>query len=339
MIRGCALCVVSSMLATYAFAADFTLPRDGWVSWQVPAVEDAPDWCCRDWRDGKSTPKPCQLDTGRDGYGSRDGAKTDSMRVYARFERGKVERLRALSASCPVQTNTSIQDRGTVSTDASAHWLAGLVQQSDGDARSRDLVVRDALAALAVHRGDVARDALTGIARNNARTTNRKEAVFWLAHLRGVEGAAIATSIMFGDEDAEVREHAAFAVSQSKSPQAAADLIRLANTDADPGVRGNAWLWLARTESTATEDAIDSALRKESDDAVRRQAIFALSQLPDVRATRALITVLEDQSRLSEDRKQAVFWLSQSKSAAAQTYLERLLTAAGPATRRQATAR
>ncbi|HKE93867.1 MAG TPA: HEAT repeat domain-containing protein, partial [Povalibacter sp.] len=131
----------------------------------------------------------------------------------------------------------------------------------------------------------------------------------------------------------------AFAVSQSKSPQAAADLIRLANTDADPGVRGNAWLWLARTESTATEDAIDSALRKESDDAVRRQAIFALSQLPDVRATRALITVLEDQSRLSEDRKQAVFWLSQSKSAAAQTYLERLLTAAGPATRRQATAR
>jgi HEAT repeat protein len=131
---------------------------------------------------------------------------------------------------------------------------------------------------------------------------------------------------MFGDEDADVREHAAFAVSQSKSPDAAADLIRLANTDEDAGVRSHAWFWLAKTQSAATEGAIGSALRKETNDHVRRQAIFALSQLPEDRATRSLIALAEDRSRPSEDRKGAVFWLAQSKGGAAQAYLEKVLT-------------
>jgi hypothetical protein len=38
------------------------------------------------------------------GYGSRDDATTDTVRIYARFEEGKLERLRALSADCPVQS-------------------------------------------------------------------------------------------------------------------------------------------------------------------------------------------------------------------------------------------
>jgi HEAT repeat protein len=328
MTRSAVLLSMLCFVTSSALAAELKLPRDGWASWQVPAVDDAPAWCCWSWRDDKNAaPKPCQLDVADDSFGNRDDAKTDTIRVYARFEAGRIQRLRALSATCPVQTNKPVADLGTVSADDSARWLAGLLQSNNVDEPTRPSVSRDALPALAIHRGDVADEALTRIARNDSRKKIRKEAVFWLAHLRGLPGAKVATAIMFGDEDEEVREHAAFAVSQSKSPDAASDLIRLANTDADAGVRGQAWFWLAKTESPATEGAIGSALRKERDDEVRKQAIFALSQLPDPRATNALIAVAEDQSRTSEDRKQAIFWLAQSEAPSAQAYLEKVLTA------------
>ena len=66
---------------------------------------------------------------------------------------------------------------------------------------------------------------------------------------------------------------------------------------------------------------------RTADEHVREQAIFALSQLPDERATRALIAAAEDRSLSREQRKRAVFWLAQSESEAAQTYLEKVLTA------------
>lgn len=320
--RACAIALglVSGTLASHAFAAELTLPRNGWTSWEVTAVEDAPAWCCFSAWDEPAA-KPCRLDGRSDGYGNRNGETTHSIRVYARLAEGKVERLRALSTTCPVQANTKIEDLGTVAANDSAGWLSALVKQGE----HHPLVGHDVLAALAIHGGDVARDALIDVARSDAHDEHRKEAVFWLAHLRGQEGADIATFMMFNDPDADMRKHAAFAVSQSKSPRAAAYLIRLANSDKDANVRAHAWFSLSQTEASEAEEAITVALQKEADRQVRDQAIFALSQLPDERATRALIAVAENRSLPREDRKRAVFWLSQSDSSAAQGYLERVI--------------
>jgi HEAT repeat protein len=144
--------------------------------------------------------------------------------------------------------------------------------------------------------------------------------------MRGTAGADVTSSLMFNDKDAEVRKHAAFAITQSKSPRVAPDLIRLGNTDKDGDVRAQAWFWLAHTGAPTAEDAITAALKKDQDDHVREQAIFALSQLPDDRAPRALIAAAENQSLSHEQRKRAVFWLAQSKSDAAQAYLDKVLT-------------
>jgi HEAT repeat protein len=86
------------------------------------------------------------------------------------------------------------------------------------------------------------------------------------------------------------------------------------------------WLAMVRSSDGADVDAtINAALRKDVDEDVREQAIFALSRLPDERATKALIAVAEDQSLTHEQRKRAVFWLSQLESGAAQAYLEKVL--------------
>jgi hypothetical protein len=329
IIRSSMLLVSGLVAMSQASAADLALPRDGWASWQVAATEGAPAWCCWDsWKESDASRPTCRLDEDRNNFGSRDRSTTDAVRMYARLEGGRVERLRVLSANCPVETKTSIHDLGTVAADDSARWLIALPRDA---VKKRDGGLGDnLLAALAIHQGDRAGNALAAIARGDADIDSRQKAVFWLAMMRGVAGADIATSIMFNDKAAEVRKHAAFAITQSRSPRVAQDLIRLGNTDQDDDVRAQAWFWLAHTGSPLSEEAILAALRKDADGHVREQTIFALSQLPDDRGTRALIAVAEDRSLPDEHRKRAVFWLAQSESAGAQAFLDKVL--AGPVT-------
>ncbi len=320
-----ALCLVGLAMASPTRSAELTLPRDGWASWQVDAVEGAPAMCCwSSWDDRQPSPKACRLDNEHGNFGSRDHATTDAVRVYARLAGGKVERLRVLSASCPVESATPIRDLGNVVADDSTRWFIALNKRSAGAGMSDDLH-ENVLAGLAMHRGDLAQNELVEIARGNAPAETRKKAVFWLAHLRGIAGAEVATSVMFKDKDPELRQHAAFAITQSKSPRVTQDLIRLGNTDKDGEVRAQAWFWLAHTGAPESEAAIVAALKKDNDEQVREQAIFALSQLPDERASRALIAAAEDRSLPNEQRKRAVFWLAQSESKGAQSYLEKVL--------------
>jgi hypothetical protein len=319
-------------LASPVPAAELTLPRDGWASWQVQAVEDAPVWCCwKDWQSPHDVTTPCQLDEDRGSVGNRDDATTDSVRVYARMSGGKIERLRTLAASCPVEAATPIRDLGGLATglttDDSARWLIAFLERPEAGA-NHDLQEK-ALAALAMHHGDRAQRALAEVARGASPAELRKTAVFWLAILRGAAGAEVATAVMFNDQDPELRQHAAFAVSRNESPRAIQDLIRLGTTDKDGKVRAQAWFWLAQTGAAEAETAINAALRNDRDDHVREQAIFALSQLPDERAARALIKAAEDQSLSREQRKRAIFWLAQSDSNGAQQYLERVLEGKG----------
>ena len=319
-----AACLAGLAMSWSSAAADLTLPPDGWASWQAAATPDAPDMCCWIGMKGDAASRSaCNLDDQRGNLGNRDNAKTDAVRVYARLEGGKVERLRALSASCQVETASPIRDLGEVAADDGARWLIAHLRRADEvkDETSRDNVIT----AIAMHRGDVAYDALAAAARAGDHLESRRSAIFWLAKARGTAGADLVTQFMFGDEDADVREHAAFAITESKSPRIAQDLIRLGNTDKDGEVRSKAWFSLSQTGATEAETAIDAAIRKDADDEVREQAIFALSQLPAERGTRALIAVAEDGTLPAEQRKRAIFWLAHSESNGAAVYLEKVL--------------
>jgi HEAT repeat protein len=312
------LCVTTSVSA-----AELDLPTDGWTSWDIPAVAGAPAWCCQKPGSPAET-TICRLDDRQNGYISRDSETTDAVRVYARFADGKLQRLRALSASCTVQANSEIR-KLSLSEQASVEWLSGL---TGPDGRVDNRLRNDAMAALAVHRTSLANDVLAELARRGGQLEIRKNAVFWLALLRGSDGASLTRSLMFGDSDARMREHAAFALTQSRSPRVTDDLIRLATTDRDRKVRGQAWFWLSHMGSPQVETAITTALRSETDRHVREQAIFALSQLPEERATHALIGVVENKALAQEDRKKAIFWLAQANSDGALAYLDKVLQAA-----------
>jgi hypothetical protein len=304
----------SLLLATQIHAADLPLPQNGWASWHVDAVEDAPASCC--W----SNSRTCDLDNDKQSFGPRDHARTDAVRVYAKLANGRVQKLHTFAASCPVTSKSPIQNLDAVSTDDSARWLIGL-ERAGFD--------RDQwLSSLAMHRGDVAFNKLRDMARAEGDEDAREKSIFWLGVMRGTAGADIVADILLNDRDADVREHATFALAQSKSPRITEQLIHTGNHDASGDVREKAWFWLAQSEAPEAEQAIVAAAKNDKDEDVREQAIFALSQLPDDRATRALIAAAEDRSLSQEQRKRALFWLAQSDTAGAQNYLDKVLTGA-----------
>lgn len=313
--------------APEARAAEPQLPRDGWVSWEVPAPEGAPFRCCwSSWDERIAGHEPCNLDEPNYGYGTRrQGDTTNAARVYARTTGGKIDRLQVLAAACPVTSKTPIHELAGVTPEDSVHWLTTQAKVGGIGPSEEKSLVQHALAAIAMHRGEAARDELSWFARKDSRVEARKWAVFWMAMMRGTEGADVASSVMFADTSAEVRKHAALAIAHNKSPRVAADLIRLGNSDQDDDVRAQAWFWLAQSERPEAEQAINQALRKDESEHVREQAVFALSRLPDDRAANALIATAEDRTLSREQRKRAVFWLSQSESDSAQAYLEKVL--------------
>jgi HEAT repeat protein len=92
--------------------------------------------------------------------------------------------------------------------------------------------------------------------------------------------------------------------------------------DRDPDVRAHALFSLSQTRSKGAGEWIVSRLDAEKDDHVREQAVFALSQLPD--GTDWLLHVLRSK-RDTETVRHALFWLGQSKDPRAFDELEKIL--------------
>ena len=257
------------------------LGSDGWYTWEVEAAKDAPEMCCFSWRNGTSTRRQCDLDSRDGGFNSSAAANTSAgnAQIYALMEAGAVTRIRAFSSGCPVVADTEIIDLGRMRTDDSVQWLGPLI---GGDASA------NSIAAIAIHNGPAARDALLDAAKPDNAKEVREEAIFWMAQARIGETGADIKRYLFADENADIREHAAFSYSQSNATDVASTLIRQGRDDHNPDVRSQAWFWLAQTEADESEAAIENALLNDKSEDVREEAVFALSlncQL-DVRSMR-----------------------------------------------------
>jgi len=313
--------LIAGFVSNSAAAAIADMSANGWHTWRVAAAKSAPNWCCFAWDGGNLQTERCDLDSRHGNYGSSEDsvAGIGEMQVYALMNDGEASKVLTLSPQCRVTSRTTITDVGFVSVDDSVEWLERLVTP-------RTNISTHALAAISVHSGGNPLDVLVDVARDNESFENRKDAVFWMAQVRGADAESQIEKLMFNDKSADFREHAAFSLSQSDAPGSVDALVRLGNKDADADVRSKAWFWLAQSGAAESEVEIQKAIRNDRSSDVREQAIFALSQLPDERALEALVNVIEDRRLSSEDRKQALFWLAQLDTDPALAYLERLLS-------------
>lgn len=319
-VRGLAMLIVGLSIASLTSAATTLpgLPDAGWAVWQADAVPGAPRWCCRKEYRGPET--ACRLDDKKTDYhhSGPDGRTTQAIRIYVHMDRGRPRTIRTLAADCPVTSTGGIVELGAVDAADSVAWMQ---QQIDAAGPPADA----AIAALAMHAGTAARDALIAVAGRVRPAEHRRNAVFWMGQVRPHDSADVLARLMFEDADPELRAHAAFSLSQSNIPGRFASLERLATTDSSGRVRARAWFWLVQIEAPGIEAAIRARLAEEPDAEAREQMVFALSQLPTQRALAALSDLIEDPALERRVRKQAIFWLAQNESPEALERIEELL--------------
>ena len=245
-----AACLASSAAA----AALDSLGRDGWYTWRVEAADGAPAWCCFSWHGGAVTSRVCNLDR-HSGYGGCGDAELNGfVQVYARLDGGQPVELRTLAPGCPVKSETEIADLGDVDSTASFDWLRRL-------AHPGSRVGEDALAAIAMHRGDAPRRFLVESARDAAEGDLREAALFWLAQTGARESETTIMRAIASDPDADVREAAVFALSQLPESRAVDGLTSvLRDRDLDRELREEALFWLAQSGSDRALAVIEQLL-------------------------------------------------------------------------------
>lgn len=295
--------------------------KDGWAAYRVPQIAGVDGPCCYSVR-GDDTRKGCDLDQRSwsfdvdqiDPAVAADG----TLAVYLEVEHGRVERVRAVAASCPVHTANTVRWIESVDPATSVAMLSSLLDRKVGDADDHGLI------ALAHHADASAMRALAERAKPSHPLEERQQALFWVGQLRGAEGADVIERYATTDADPELRSKAIFALSQSKAPKAYAHILKIAHNDSDEEVRGEAYFWLAQMDDPRAKDDIIASLKTESSDEVREKAVFALSQLDDGAADEALIAVLRGDYPRGV-KKQALFWLGQSGSPQAMAYFDEAL--------------
>lgn len=314
-----AACASGSVAAASPLSAQLTA-ADGWVGYRVAAVADAGQSCCYTIAHGTRT-AGCRLD-GKASRGSTIDTSarspgSETLAVYLHVRGGEIDRVRAWSASCPIEDADTVRWIDPVEPAQSVAVLDRAVDRG-GDAGEQALV------AIAQHGDASATAALERHAAPGRPRERREQALFWLGQMRGADGLATILRQARSDPDQKLREHAVFAASQSRADGAYAAVHAIAREDAAASVRGRALFWMAQMDAPGADRDILAALSRESSESVREEAVFALSQLDDGRAEEALIAVLRgDQPR--EVKQRALFWLGQSDSPRALAFFDEVL--------------
>ncbi len=187
-----------------------SLNKEGWHTWKVNAVENAPNWCCNSRQGKEVVGAVCDLDSRSHGFSRQlKDAIADEMQIYVKITDGQTDSIRTYGANCSVVSQSEIIDHGTVAPTASLDWLA---KQIGTDKH----IGGDALAAIAVHDSNQAQRLLESTAHANQPLETRKQAIFWMGQVRAQQSVGELTRLMLKDDVEEIREHAVFSVSQSE---------------------------------------------------------------------------------------------------------------------------
>jgi len=298
---------------------------DGWVAYRVPMVAEAGDPCCYSWRAGSPSNSGCDLDGNHWSFGSDDNhrphTRSDALAMYVHFAHGDIDRVRAVSASCPVKSQGDIRWIDSADAAQSVKLLSSWLAANKGVHGEDD----NALAALAYHVEASATTALAARAEPGHPRDAREQALFWLGQARGADGAAIVERYATTDGDPELRAEAIFALSQSKAVDGYALIHAISENDPSDHVRSQALFWMAQMEDDRAARDITAAIDTEKSEDVREQAVFALSQLKEGQADEALIALLRG-NYPRDVKKQALFWLGQSGSPRAMQYFDEALS-------------
>jgi HEAT repeats len=240
--------------------------------------------------------------------------------VFFRVENKQVDKIRTFSIDCAIDAGglpffwlTGVNPAQSV---ALLEPFASLTERR---------MMNNVVSAIALHRDASADAALDRFSAPSEPEETRRQATFWLGNARGRHGYESLLRILRDDPSDRVREHAVFALTQSKEPEAIPAVVRVAHEDKSTRVRGQALFWLAqRASKQISEDAIRHAIDQDPDTEVKKKAVFALTQMHDGEGVPLLIEIARTNKNAAV-KKQAMFWLGQSRDPRALKFFEDLL--------------
>jgi hypothetical protein len=103
---------------------------------------------------------------------------------------------------------------------------------------------------------------LIDMARHDASSRVRGQAIFWLAQIGGRKEAEQITAAIEDDPESEVKKKAVFALSQMHDGEGVPLLIQLARTNSNPVVRKQAIFWLGQSHDPRALDFLEEILTK-----------------------------------------------------------------------------
>lgn len=294
-----------------------------WVGYAVAAVPGSRFSMCsgEDTMRGDGCCGVYRLEAENNNYRSSDGdhGTETSIEVLARMDKGAVDKIRFIGSSCQLDAGglpfTWFTD---VKADESVTWLSSLVTMDDK--RHAD----QALAAIAMHATDKATTTLEGFASSSNPLWLREKGAFWLGAGRGHQGF-LALKKMENDADPEFRKKLSFDIFVSKDPAAVDDLIGMAKSDKDVGVREQAIFWVGQKAGHKAVSMLKDTVENDPEVRVKKKAVFALSQLPKDEAVPELLHVAQTNTSPTV-RKEAIFWLGQTHDPRALEYFEQILS-------------
>ena len=268
-----------------------------WIGYAVPILAGDRQMCC--WSDNV---RGCFLEprTGSDRTIVVSANQTIKLEgpthllVLYRVENRDVGRIRSFSPECQLDAGgLPFYWLTGVNSAESVKMLQGMVRDSSVGTREQN------------HRGDAAISAIAMHADPAAET--------------------VLEELVAPSQAEQVRRQAVFGLAQRRDPQALKVVLNVAHNDKSPKVRGQALFWLAqRAGQKIAESAINDAIANDPETEVKKKAVFALTQMPSGEGIPLLIQVART-NRNPEVRKQAMFWLGQSKDDRALTFIEEVL--------------
>lgn len=298
-----------------------------WVGYSEPMISAREQMCC--WNDDG---RGCLLEPGQRSDGPRSSANETvklegptHVVVLYRIENRAIQKIRSFTPECTLDAGglPFLWLNGVAPGDSIGYLLNMARAEVPGNTSEQRRQARSAVSAIAFHADPAAERALEQLADANESVAVREQAIFWLAAARGKAG--LVSRVLREDPNEKIRERAIFALTQSKEPGALDAVVRAAHDDKSARVRGQALFWLAQKAAQKTaQAAITDAIANDPETQVKRRAVFALTQIPNGEGVPLLIEVARANQNPAV-RKQAMFWLGQSKDPRALAYIEQIL--------------
>jgi hypothetical protein len=147
--------------------------------------------------------------------------------------------------------------------------------------------------------------------------------LYWLGEVSSAQSVDFLKALI-GAADFRDRSEGAFsALALHRDPAATAAMVEFAKTG-DSRMRQRALVWVGRRAESQAAGIITRAIDDDPDVEVKKQAVFALSQLPRDESIPMLIRLARSHTHPIV-RKQAMFWLGQSKDPRALSFFEEVL--------------